>query len=67
MRDPQAARISALEAEVAQLRAENARLKNGGGKGLSPIVVLKLARRGVRPWLAIAMVGIAAWLGYVLA
>ena len=61
MRDSQ---IAALEAEVAQLRAENARLRERRSK--SPVVVLQLARRGVRPWIACVLVGASAWIGYAI-
>lgn len=63
MRDSQ---IAALEAEVAQLRAENARLRERRSKGVSPVVVLRLARRGVRPWIACLLVGASAWIGYAI-
>ncbi len=61
-----AARIAALEAEVAYLRAENARLRRPAARGVSPVVVVRLAKRGVRPWLACLWIGVAAWIGYAV-
>lgn len=57
-------RIAALEAEVARLLAENARLRERTPK-LAP-VVLRLARRDMRPWLACVLIGVSAWIGYQL-
>ncbi len=57
------ARIAALETEVAHLRSENARLRAARDK---PVVVLRVVRRGIGPWLAVVLIGLGSWIAYAI-
>jgi hypothetical protein len=63
MRDPKEIQIAALEAEIQQLRAENARLKTGKSE---PAVTLNIVKKNVRPWIAAALIGFGGFLGYAI-